>query len=192
MIEALLDFDPVIAPYSHEGVTNIRVIVYHAVPVMAMIRYATHASDGKANLHQGAVGVGIDIGSGRPVAAVQQGRLVTHHPDTNARFTELKIPHWQKILELAAGCAEMYKLGYLGADIVLDRALGPMLLELNARPGLSIQVANQEGLIGRLKKPTPLPIAATTITNPSPPPWRLSAWIAWCRWPSRQRRCSTL
>lgn len=152
MIEALLDFDPVMAPYSHEGVPDIRVIVYRGVPVMAMIRCATHASDGKANLHQGAVGVGIDIGSGCPVAAVQKGRLVTHHPDTGACFTELKIPRWQEILELAAGCAEMCGLGYLGADIVLDRKRGPMLLELNARPGLSIQVANQEGLIGRLHR----------------------------------------
>lgn len=151
MIEALLDFDPLMARYSHEGVPDIRVIVYRGVPVMAMIRCATHASDGKANLHQGAVGVGIDIGSGRPVAAVQQGRLVTHHPDTGASFDDLQLPHWQQILELAAGCAEMCGLGYLGADIVLDRKRGPMLLELNARPGLSIQVANQQGLIGRLQ-----------------------------------------
>jgi alpha-L-glutamate ligase-like protein len=151
MIEALLDFDPLMADYSHEGVPDIRVIVYRGVPVMAMIRCATHASDGKANLHQGAVGVGIDIGSGRPVAAVQQGKLVTHHPDTGACFRDLQLPYWQEILELAASCAEMCGLGYLGADIVLDRVRGPMLLELNARPGLSIQVANQQGLMGRLR-----------------------------------------
>lgn len=151
MIEALLDFDPMMAQYSHEGVPDIRVIVFRGVPVMAMIRCATHASDGKANLHQGAVGVGIDIGSGASVAAVQNGRLVARHPDTGASFEALKLPQWQKILELASGCAEMCGLGYLGADIVLDRQHGPMLLELNARPGLSIQVANQEGLINRLQ-----------------------------------------
>ncbi|MBA6411861.1 alpha-L-glutamate ligase-like protein [Parahaliea sp. F7430] len=151
MIEALLDFDPMMAQYSHEGVPDIRVIVFRGVPVMAMIRCATHASDGKANLHQGAVGVGIDIGSGASVAAVQNGKLVTRHPDTGASFEKLKLPHWQKILELASGCADMCGLGYLGADIVLDRQHGPMLLELNARPGLSIQVANQEGLIKRLQ-----------------------------------------
>ncbi|MFV0476904.1 MAG: alpha-L-glutamate ligase-like protein [Parahaliea sp.] len=151
MLEALLDFDPMMARYSHEGVPDIRVIVYRGVPVMAMIRCATHASDGKANLHQGAVGVGIDIGSGRPVAAVQRGRLVTTHPDTGACFDELQLPYWQQILELASSCAHICGLGYMGADIVLDRVRGPMLLELNARPGLSIQVANQEGLIGRLK-----------------------------------------
>jgi len=44
----------------------------------------------------------------------------------------------------------MTGLGYLGVDIVLDKAYGPMLLELNARPGLAIQVANQAGLRQRL------------------------------------------
>lgn len=150
MIEALIDFDPVLADYSCEGVPDVRVIVYHGVPVMAMIRCATHASDGKANLHQGAVGVGIDIATGRTIAAVQHGRLVTEHPDTGACFRSLKVPNWPGILELASGCAEMCGLGYLGADIVLDRQRGPMLLELNARPGLAIQVANQEGLLHRL------------------------------------------
>ena len=75
MIEALIDFDPVLKDYSFEGVPDIRVIVFRGVPVMAMIRCATHSSDGKANLHQGAVGVGIDIGSGQSICAVQQSKL---------------------------------------------------------------------------------------------------------------------
>jgi len=70
MIEALIDFDPVLKDYSFEGVPDIRVIVFRGVPVMAMIRCATRESDGKANLHQGAVGIGIDIGSGQMVCAV--------------------------------------------------------------------------------------------------------------------------
>jgi alpha-L-glutamate ligase-like protein len=150
MIEALIDFNPALATYSYEGVPDIRVIVYRGVPVMAMMRCATHASDGKANLHQGAVGVGLDIATGRSIAAVQHGHLVTRHPDTGASFASLRLPDWDAILDLAAGCADMTGLGYLGADIVLDRHRGPMLLELNARPGLAIQVANQQGLIHRL------------------------------------------
>jgi predicted ATP-grasp superfamily ATP-dependent carboligase len=43
-------------------------------------------------------------------------------------------------------------LGYLGVDIVLDRDKGPMLLELNARPGISIQNANRFGLRDRLRQ----------------------------------------
>jgi len=150
MIEALIDFDPVLKDYSFEGVPDIRVIVFRGVPVMAMMRCATHSSDGKANLHQGAVGVGIDIGSGQSICAVQQDRIVSRHPDTGIIFNQLTIPHWQQVLKLAASCASMAGLDYLGADIVLDRQSGPMLLELNARPGLAIQVANQMGLSHRL------------------------------------------
>ena len=150
MIEALIDFDPGLKDYSFEGVPDIRIIVFRGVPVMAMMRCATKASDGKANLHQGAVGVGIDIGSGQAVAAVQQSALITEHPDTGIGFDGLEVPYWSQVLNLAAGCASMAGLGYLGADIVLDRLRGPMLLELNARPGLAIQVANQAGLRHRL------------------------------------------
>jgi hypothetical protein len=41
-------------------------------------------------------------------------------------------------------------LGYIGADVVLDARRGPMVLELNARPGLAIQLANRAGLMPRL------------------------------------------
>jgi alpha-L-glutamate ligase-like protein len=151
MVEALIDFDQTLKPYSFEGVPDIRVIVYRGVPLMAMMRCATHESDGKANLHQGAVGVGLDIATGQSVCAVQHGSLVSVHPDTGARFAELQVPHWARVIELAAGCNELTGLGYIGADIVLDRNTGPMLLELNARPGLSIQVANQAGLLHRMR-----------------------------------------
>ncbi len=150
MIEAMIQFDPYLEKYSYEGVPDIRVIAFKGVPVMAMTRCATHASDGKANLHQGAVGVGIDIATGKAVRAVQYGRLVTQHPDTGAIFAELQIPYWDQILDLASRCVEMTGLGYLGVDIVLDKTRGPMLLELNARPGLAIQVANMAGLRHRL------------------------------------------
>lgn len=150
MVEGLIDFDPALKDYSYEGVPDIRVIVYQGVPLMAMMRCATHKSDGKANLHQGAVGVGLDIATGGSVCAVQNGVVVTEHPDTGAVLTTLQVPHWDRILELAAGCNELTGLGYIGADVVLDRQYGPMLLELNARPGLAIQVANQAGLRHRM------------------------------------------
>lgn len=152
LIEELIQLDPVFAPFSYEGVPDIRVIVCRGFPVMAMIRLSTQASDGKANLHQGAVGVGLDIATGRPLNAVQFGQPVKRHPDTGALLSELHIPQWQTLLELAASCYEVSGLGYLGTDMVLDRRHGPMLLELNARPGLAIQVANGRGLLPRLKK----------------------------------------
>ncbi|TNE76295.1 MAG: alpha-L-glutamate ligase-like protein [Gammaproteobacteria bacterium] len=151
MIEDMIIFDPTLSHFSYEGVPDIRVIVYRGFPVMAMIRCATHASDGKANLHQGAVGVGLDIETGHSVCAVQNNVKVSKHPDTGYGFEDLKLPHWEQLLSLACGCYEMTGLGYFGADIVLDKYRGPMILELNARPGLAIQIANQAGLAKRLQ-----------------------------------------
>ena len=150
MIESLIQLDPVFADYSYEGIPDVRIIVLKGYPIMAMLRLTTHKSDGKANLHQGAVGVGIDIGTGQALHAVQFGDPILHHPDTRKTFTELTIPHWDKILSLSAACYEITKMGYLGVDIVLDRDLGPMIIELNARPGLAIQVANSAGLLPRV------------------------------------------
>ncbi len=150
MIESLIQIDPAFADYSYEGIPDLRVIVLKGYPIMAMLRLATHASDGRANLHQGAIGVGIDIGTGEALHAVQYGNPVYHHPDTRNAFVNLTVPHWDKLLTLAAACYEMTGLGYLGVDIVLDKDKGPMIIELNARPGLSIQVANYAGLAPRV------------------------------------------
>ncbi|HDZ16115.1 MAG TPA: alpha-L-glutamate ligase-like protein [Methylophaga aminisulfidivorans] len=152
IIEGLIQFDECFTGFSYEGVPDTRVIVFKGFPVMAMMRLSTSASNGKANLHQGAVGVGLDIGNGSAVRAVQFDKPITHHPDTGKDLHTLQVPHWEQLLHLAASCYEMSGLGYLGTDIVLDRKNGPMLLELNARPGLSIQVANGEGILPRLKK----------------------------------------
>ncbi|MCA6063239.1 alpha-L-glutamate ligase-like protein [Thalassolituus marinus] len=151
IIEELIEFDPALSDFSFDGVPDIRVIVCRGYPVMAMMRLSTRSSDGKANLHQGAVGVGIDIATGRALKAVQGGEPVTHHPDTGVELASLCIPDWQQLLVLAARCYDETGLGYLGTDMVIDHRYGPMLLELNARPGLSIQVANGFGLLPRLE-----------------------------------------
>ncbi|MCK0745005.1 alpha-L-glutamate ligase-like protein [Chromohalobacter nigrandesensis] len=150
VIESLIAFDEVFAAYTYEGVPDIRVIIFRGYPVMAMMRLSTAASDGKANLHQGAVGVGLDITTGAALRGVQFNRPREDHPDTGHGLASLYVPGWDALLHLAASCYEMTGLGYLGTDMVLDRHHGPMLLELNARPGLAIQMANGEGLRRRL------------------------------------------
>jgi alpha-L-glutamate ligase-like protein len=151
IVEALVKVSRHFASVSHEGVPDIRIIVFRGYPVMGMLRLATHGSDGKANLHQGAVGVGIDIGTGRAVAAVQSNRLIHQHPDTGADLSRLEVPDWKLMLNLAARCYEVTGLGYMGCDMVIDETRGPLLLEMNARPGLAIQIANNEGLVPRLE-----------------------------------------
>lgn len=137
-------------PVSFGGVPDVRVIVYKGFPVMAMMRLPTKKSAGRANLHQGGIGVGINLVNGMTTQGVEGTRIVTRHPDTDNDLAGIIIPHWKKILFLAANGLELSNLGYLGADIALDDKKGPLLLELNARPGLSIQLANMIGLKKRL------------------------------------------
>ena len=151
LIEDLINFDDVFKDYSYEGVPDIRVIVFKGYPVMCMMRLSTQSSDGKANLHQGAVGVGLCIRSGKAIKAVQKNLPIDKHPDTGAYLFKLQVPYWNQVLTLASSCYDMSGLGYIGTDIVLDKKRGPLLLELNARPGLAIQTANGAGLLPRLR-----------------------------------------
>ena len=151
VIEQRVIFDPLFERISYGGVPDIRTIVFKGVPVMAMVRLPTRISDGKANLHQGAVGAGLDMNSGRTTTAVWLDRFTDLHPDTGDPIAGVEIPGWDYLLELAARCYSLADLGYLGVDVVLDRDHGPMVLELNARPGLSIQLANRASLSPRLQ-----------------------------------------
>lgn len=152
LVEYCVKFDLVFDEVSYQGVPDIRVIVYRGYPVMSMVRLPTRASDGKANLHQGAVGAGVDMRTGATLAGVHHNERVEEHPDTGALIAGLVIPHWDFILESAARCYEVTELGYLGVDMVIDRELGPLILEMNARPGLNIQIANAAGLLGRIRR----------------------------------------
>lgn len=150
LIEYRVKFDPVFDHVSYLGVPDIRIIVFKGVPVMAMIRLPTRSSDGKANLHMGGVGAGIDMRTGITTNAVVGTSPVHEHPDTGSPVVGLKMPHWEAMLNIAARCYEITGLGYLGVDLVLDATLGPLILEMNARPGLNIQIANAAGLLPRL------------------------------------------
>jgi len=152
LIEYRVSFDPVFEAITYRGVPDVRIIVFLGVPVMAMVRLPTRVSGGKANLHQGALGAGIDMASGKTLTAVWGTSIVEEHPDTGNPVAGVVIPRWDALLELGARSYELTGLGYQGIDIVLDRDKGPLILELNARPGLAIQMANREGLRSRLEQ----------------------------------------
>lgn len=140
-------------PYSFKGIPDIRIIVFNHVPVMAMLRLPTRASDGKANLQQGAIGVGIDLATGTTTSAILgKGHVIEYVPGTRLALSGIKIPYWKNILRMAIDAQMISNLGFLGADVAIDRDRGPVILELNARPGLSIQLANLSGLKERLKR----------------------------------------
>ncbi len=152
MIEYRVQFSPLFEKISYEGVPDVRILVVLGYPVMAMVRLPTRQSEGRGNLHQGAIGVGIDLASGLTLAGVWGNETIDEHPDTGHPVAGLELPEWDSFLGLAARCYEMTGLGYLGVDIVLDRDLGPLLLELNARPGLNIQIASGAGLTDRCER----------------------------------------
>jgi alpha-L-glutamate ligase-like protein len=151
LIEYRVRSNPVFEAISYQGVPDIRVIVFLGIPVMSMVRLPTRMSGGRANLHQGALGAGIDITNGITLSAVWRNDIVTEHPDTGNTIMGVKIPNWEALLRLAARCYQITGLGYQGVDIVLDKDKGPLILELNARPGLNIQIANRAGLFPRLR-----------------------------------------
>lgn len=134
------------------GTPDIRVIVFNKIPVMAMLRLPTKESGGRANLHQGALGLGIDIATGITTKAIQHNKEIIYKPETTKKLRGVKIPLWNTILRTAVEGQIASGLGYAGVDIVLHPEKGAQIIELNAQPGLSIQLANMEGLKRRLDR----------------------------------------
>jgi alpha-L-glutamate ligase-like protein len=142
---------PVFEKIAVGGTPDLRIILYRCVPVMAMARLPTQGSRGRANLHQGAVAAAVSLTGGRTFGGVCKDAAVSVHPDTGAAIAGVEIPDWQPLLTAAMKLAEVLGLAYVGVDFVLDASRGPVVLEANARPGLSIQVANRCGLTPRLR-----------------------------------------
>jgi alpha-L-glutamate ligase-like protein len=151
IIEQRIVCHEVFARVSEGGTPDIRVVLYRRVPVMAMVRLPTRASRGKANLHQGAAGAGVDLHSGTTFGGVCMDRAIAAHPDTGHSIAGIQVPFWKELLHAAMKLADGLELGYIGVDFVVDANLGPVVLEANARPGLNIQVANRRGLAPRLE-----------------------------------------
>ena len=151
IVEERLLVHPELAAITSEGVPDVRVVVYRGIPVMAMTRLPTSRSGGRANLHQGAVAAGIDLESGRTTHAILHSQPIQRHPDTGEALLGRSIPGFGDALRHALRAADGTNLGYVGADLVVDAERGPVLLEMNARPGLMIQLANRAGLLPRLR-----------------------------------------
>ncbi len=152
---------PLLKKYVYKGIPDVRVIVFNKVPVMSMLRLPTRMSKGKANLAQGAVGVGVDIATGVTTHAIvkvpKRAELIAH-PDTGQKLVGFQVPFWEEILKMSIESQQASGLGFIGVDIAVDSKFGPEILELNARPGLEIQNANLLGLARRLERVSGLAI----------------------------------
>ncbi|MDD4135972.1 MAG: sugar-transfer associated ATP-grasp domain-containing protein [Candidatus Shapirobacteria bacterium] len=158
IVEERIKIHPLFLALTKSGTPDIRVIVYNNVPVMAMFRIPTEKSGGKSNLQQGAIGLGVDLATGITTFGVEgKGesiyRIYDYNKKKNRKVNGIKIPFWREILETAINCQKaISSLGFMGVDVVLDKEKGPMVLEVNARPGLSIQICNKAGLKLRMEK----------------------------------------
>ena len=151
VLEELLEPHPALKELSPLGLADIRVISFRGYPVMAMMRIPTQASGGKANLHLGAVAAGVRLSTGTIIHCVWRGQAQPNHPDTDVSLLGKPVPSWDVILELAGEAQRLSGLGFAGVDISLDARNGPVVMEVNRRPGLEIQNANAAGLQRRLR-----------------------------------------
>ncbi|HEY7308856.1 MAG TPA: alpha-L-glutamate ligase-like protein [Gemmataceae bacterium] len=183
IVQQRIHLHPAFESITYKGIPDVRVILYRNEPAMAMLRLPTRASNGRANLHQGGIGTGVDLETGITHHAVQRNRFVERHPDTGRPVVGMRVPYWDEVLDMSRRVARAVGLGYIGVDIVVDEDAGPMLLEANARPGLAIQIANGRGLLPRLRAidalldeaPRALPLERIRQAPRVPEPLRKSA-----------------
>lgn len=158
LVEERIKIHPKFLRLTKSGTPDIRVVVYNNVPIMAMLRIPTEKSQGRANLQQGAIGLGVDMASGITTFGVEgKETLIKRIYDIKKKklikVNGIKIPEWKRVLETAINCQKAIKgLGFAGVDVVLDKDDGPKVLEVNARPGLSIQICNKAGLRSRMER----------------------------------------
>lgn len=152
IIEECITPHPFFGELYPDGVPDIRIITVEKKPIMAMLRLPTSTSDGKANLHQGGLGVGVDMETGILNNTYDGSEFLTHHPDSGNQIIGKKVPYWDEIINLSTKVSEMFPLNYMGIDIVIDKNIGPSVLEINVRPGLGIQMANKKGLKSEILK----------------------------------------
>jgi alpha-L-glutamate ligase-like protein len=160
LIEQRVKNHPELKPYSVRGIPDIRIIVYNLVPVMAMLRLPTVESHGTANLHAGGIGVGVDLLRGTTTTATYRNRPIELLPGTRQPLAGIRLPKWSEILLISSQVTQAVELPFAGVDIAIDRDDGPVVLEINARPGLDIQLANSAPLRSRLKRVEDLAIAS--------------------------------
>ncbi len=149
-LEPLIEQDESLNQICDLGLSDIRVILGKGRVISAMLRMPTQHSSGKANLHQGAIGIAIDIETGITSRALYKNKSIQQHPDNQAQLIGIQIPYWPQIISMAIASYKAIPLGYLGVDVCLSQQQGPLILEVNGRAGLEIQNIQQQGLKEKL------------------------------------------
>ena len=150
LFEELLVLHDDFTRLTNNGLPDIRVIAFKNVAVLAMLRVPTEESDGKANMELGAYGLGIDIGNGKTTGGAYYSDYIKRLSNGESAVG-FQIPFWDEILHATSKIQLVTGIGYLGIDFVITNT-GIKVLELNARAGIKIQIANQVPQKKRLRK----------------------------------------
>ncbi len=152
-VEELITPHPFSKRLAAVGLPDIRVIVFNQIPVMAMMRVPNQKSHGKANLMQGAIALGIDLRTGITFSSyTKKGSTPRYLSGTKVKAKGIRIPDWRQVLLYASKAARACELGWAGIDMVMDAERGHLILEVNARPGLAIQLVNKASLRTRVER----------------------------------------
>jgi alpha-L-glutamate ligase-like protein len=144
--EELIETHPDLLYFTTLGLPDARIILHCGRPVLSMLRVPTRQSHGKANLHAGGFAVAVDLTTGISGDGWFRGRRITVHPETGVTLAGQRIPFWREMVEISRQLFALFPLGYMGVDFAVDGDRGPLILELNARPGLEIQNVTSRGL----------------------------------------------
>ena len=144
LIETRLHAHPQVAGLHGEGIADVRVIFVDGHQTLSMLRMPTEESEGRANLHQGGVAAPLD-GSGRLGKVFDGRKFDARHPD-GALVEGVRLPFWIELCAVARKAAEAFPLEWSGIDLVITPD-GPVVLEVNARPGLAIQNVNRKSMV---------------------------------------------
>jgi len=104
------------------------------------------------NFHSGGMVAAIDMETGKLVtdAADMKGNVFAKHPDTGTQIKGFEIPYFNEAIDMVKEAIRKNKIeGYLGWDVAISET-GPVLIEVNARPGVVLltmpYVAEKKGM----------------------------------------------
>ena len=162
VVEAFIKQHPEMCKLSPTSVNSLRFVTFssNSKPVTAdgkmmdiaysIVRFGREGAI-VDNLHSGGMVANVDLETGclSTDGADRNGDMWTTHPDTGVTIKGFKVPYFEEAREMVKEAIATRKVeGYIGWDIAISEN-GPMLLEVNDRPGSDgLQTAPAQAKMG--------------------------------------------